>query len=139
MKLFTITLAFLGLATQLSVASAFAGLPEATIIALQGYPVRVLSASIETSGTTAWNTQINIYAIVEYSNACMASDQLVTSDLTPINVVTNQVTLQLLGANSVERLCTMEYMPVQKRVLVRTIYSDMMPSAVIVNGVTARH
>jgi hypothetical protein len=133
MKLSVITLTLVGLASQLSVTNTFA----AQLEAVQGNPVEVVRAYLEVSGDSDANTRIDIYAVAQFSNDCMAPETLVTTSDQPFGEVGGTLNLQLSGINSTDRFCTAEFRPVRKTVLVRTLYTDIMPAKILVNGKVA--
>jgi hypothetical protein len=106
-----------------------------TLTALQAQSVNVKKAIIKTTGTGEFDTQIHVYAQVEFSNECMAPDQLVTTVVSRSEINTQLI---LGGINTEDRVCPAVYQPVRKTVLVHTIYSDIMP-IVTVNGRDAKH
>lgn len=134
MKFFALALTVVGLASQLSAANTYADKYSA-VDALQGNRVNVVRAFMLTEGTSEFNTTIRVYAVATFSNACMAPDELVAIDKNESSLETN-LDLQLVGVNHEMRLCTMEYKPVEKAVLVRELHTDIMP-IVKVNGIRA--
>lgn len=130
MKLFAFVL--MGMASQLSATSALA---SDVINALQGDRVQVKAAYIVTTGTTEFNTTINVYADVVFSNSCLQPELIVASG----GYVGKSLIMafELNGAEREPRFCPMHYDPIVKRVLVRQIWGDIMPGLITVNGVEA--
>lgn len=132
MKFFALALTVVGLASQLSISNTFADVAD--VKATQADRVVVTKAFIQTAGTSEFSTTIRVYAVATFSNACMAPDQLVT--IASNEGQTGRLEILLGGFNFKNRMCTMEYKPVQKTVLVRELHTDIMP-IVTVNGVRA--